>query len=94
VKVPLPYANSANMKLPLLAASLPGALSLSPAHAGTLGGDNPTVTGFGTLAAARSNTEDARFVRAQQREGTASTTTIGLESNLGPQATYTLSDSV
>ncbi|MUI12536.1 hypothetical protein GJV26_08640 [Massilia dura] len=62
------------------------------ASAATLGNDNLSITGFGTLAAARSNTDDARFTRANQREGTAGTNTIGLDSNLGLQATYTFSD--
>ncbi len=80
------------MKHTLLAASILTALGLMPVQAATLGNDQLTISGFGTLAAARSNTEDARFTRSNQREGTAGTTTFGLDSNLGLQATYTLSD--
>lgn len=83
------------MKLKLSAAFVLGALCLMQANAtnaATLGDGNLNITGFGTLAAAKSNTEDARFTRANQREGTAGTSTIGLDSNLGLQATYTLSD--
>jgi len=80
------------MKRKLLVASILGALSLAQAHAATLGNENLTISGFGTLAAAKSNTEDARFTRGNQREGTAGTNTFGLDSNLGLQATYTLSD--
>ena len=80
------------MKQKLLVASILGALSLAQANAATLGGDNLTISGFGTLAAAKSNTEDARFTRANQREGTAGTATFGLDSNLGLQATYTFDD--
>jgi len=82
------------MKRKLLVASVLGALSLAQAHAATLGNENLTISGFGTLAAAKSNTEDARFTRANQREGTAGTTTFGLDSNLGLQATYTFSDKI
>ena len=80
------------MKQKLLAAAILGALSLSQAQAATLGNDDLTISGFGTLAAAKSNTEDARFTRANQREGTAGTNTFGLDSNLGLQATYTIND--
>ncbi|WP_338770903.1 hypothetical protein [Massilia sp. METH4] len=79
----------------LSAATVLGALCLmqaSAANAVTIGDGNLNITGFGTLAAAKSNTEDARFTRANQREGTAGTSTIGLDSNLGLQATYTFSD--
>jgi len=82
------------MKRKLLVASVLGALSLAQAHAATLGNENLAISGFGTLAAAKSNTEDARFTRANQREGTAGTTTFGLDSNLGLQATYTFSDKI
>ncbi|GGY81740.1 porin [Pseudoduganella plicata] len=80
------------MKQKLLVAAIVGILSLAQAQAATLGNDNLTISGFGTLAAARSNTEDARFTRANQREGTAGTNTFGLDSNLGLQATYTIND--
>ncbi|WEF30910.1 porin [Pseudoduganella chitinolytica] len=82
------------MKHTLIAAAVLAATCLPHAQAATLGGDNLTISGFGTLAAARSNTEDARFTRSNQREGTAGTTTIGLDSNLGLQATYTFNDKV
>ena len=82
------------MKRKLLVASILGALGLAQAQAATLGNENLTISGFGTLAAARSNSDDARFTRANQREGTAGTTTFGLDSNLGLQATYTFSDKV
>ena len=80
------------MKLKLLAAAIVGALGIAHANAADLGGENLSITGFGTLAAAKSNTEEARYVRSNQREGTAGTTTIGLDSNLGLQATYKFSD--
>lgn len=80
------------MKLKLSAAFVLGALCAMQANAASLGNDNLSITGFGTLAAAKSNTEDARYTRANQREGTAGTSTIGLDSNLGLQATYTFSD--
>jgi hypothetical protein len=80
------------MKQKLLVASILGALSLAQAGAATLGNENLTISGFGTLAAAKSNTEDVRFGRDNQREGTAGTATFGLDSNLGLQATYTFND--
>jgi len=80
------------MKHTLLAASILTALGLVPAHAASLGGENLTISGFGTLAAARSNTDESRFTRANQREGTAGTATFGLDSNLGLQATYTFNE--
>jgi hypothetical protein len=85
-------SDSISMKLKLSAAFVVSALCAIQANAATLGNDNLSITGFGTLAAAKSNTEDARFTRSNQREGTAGTSTIGLDSNLGLQATYTFSD--
>ncbi|GGY81726.1 porin [Pseudoduganella plicata] len=82
------------MKRKLLVASILGALSLAQAQAATLGNENLTISGFGTLAAAKSNSEDVRFNRDNQREGTAGTTTFGLDSNLGLQATYTFNDKI
>jgi hypothetical protein len=83
------------MKMKLSAVLVLGALGLmqaGAANAVAIGDGNLNVSGFGTLAAAKSNTEDARFTRANQREGTAGTSTLGLDSNLGLQATYTFSD--
>ncbi len=80
------------MKHKALVAALLGTFALANAGAATLGSDKLTISGFGTLAAAKSNTEDARFTRANQREGTAGTNTFGLDSNLGLQATYTFDD--
>lgn len=81
------------MKQRLLVAALLGALG-AQAQAASLGNENLNISGFGTLAGACSNGDDARYTRANQREGTAGTTTLGLDSNLGLQATYTLSDSL
>src|SRR5450830_1208326 len=80
------------MKHTLLVAALLGTFAMANAGAATLGGDQLTISGFGTLAAAKSNTEEARFTRANQREGTAGTNTFGLDSNLGLQATYSFDD--
>ena len=82
------------MKQKVLVAALLGAIGIANAGAATLGDDKLTISGFGTVAAAKSNTEEARFARVNQREGTAGTNTFGLDSNLGLQATYTLSDKV
>ena len=82
------------MKIKLLVAALLGTAGIAHANAADLGGDSLSITGFGTLAAAKSNTEEARYVRSNQREGTAGNTTIGLDSNLGLQATYKFSDNL
>jgi hypothetical protein len=80
------------MNKKLLVVALLGTLGTTCASAANLGGENLTITGFGTLGVAKSDTEEARYTRSNQREGTAGTTTIGLDSNLGLQATYKISD--
>ena len=53
-----------------------------------------SVSGFGTIGAARSDTDKAQFVRSNQAEGVADTAKIGLDSNLGLQASYEFNDVV
>ncbi|MYM26258.1 porin [Duganella sp. FT135W] len=54
--------------------------------------DGLTVSGFGTIGAARSDTNEARFVRSNQAEGVADTAKFGLDSNLGLQVDYEFND--
>jgi len=53
-----------------------------------------SVSGFGTIGAARSDTDKAQFVRSNQAEGVADTAKIGLDSNLGLQASFEFNDVV
>lgn len=75
------------MKKQLLVAALLAALGVQ-AQAGTLGDGNLTISGFGTLAAAKSDTDTAQFARYNQAVGVKDGVRIGLDSNLGLQATY------
>lgn len=53
---------------------------------------NLSISGFGTLGAARSDTDKAQFVRYNQAEGVADKVRIGLDSNLGLQASYKINE--
>jgi hypothetical protein len=59
----------------------------SGAHAGDV-----SISGFGTLGVAKSDTDAAQFVRYNQAQGVADHARIGLDSNLGLQASYALDD--
>lgn len=51
--------------------------------------DSPlSLSGFGTLGAASTNTDDAQFIRYNQARGARSGFTTGTDSNLGLQASY------
>ncbi|NRR29382.1 porin [Oxalobacteraceae bacterium] len=60
------------------------------AHAGITDGGDFSISGFGTLGIAKSNTSEAQFVRYNQAEGIGSQARIGLDTNLGLQASYVL----
>lgn len=77
------------MNKTLLAAALFAAMQ---AQAGTLDDGNLSLSGFGTLGVAKSNTDQAQFTRYNQAEGVADQAKIGLDSNLGLQATYKIND--
>ncbi|WP_431476159.1 porin [Massilia eburnea] len=81
------------MKKQLLAAAMLAATSMM-AQAGTLGDGNLSISGFGTLGVAKTNSDDAKFARYNQAAGTGDSPRIGLDSNLGLQATYTFNDSL
>jgi len=79
------------MKKQLLVASFLAALAVQ-AQAGTLDDGNLSISGFGTLGIAKSDTDQAQFARYNQAEGVQDKARIGLDSNLGLQATYTFND--
>jgi len=81
------------MKKQLLAAAMLAATSMM-AQAGTLGDGNLSISGFGTLGVAKTNSDDAKFARYNQAAGTGDSPRIGLDSNLGLQATYTFNESL
>src|SRR5476649_392539 len=82
------------MKKQLLVAAVFAATASMQAQAGTLGDDNLTISGFGTLGVAKTNTDQAQFARYNQAEGVADKAKIGLDSNLGLQGTYKFSDTL
>jgi hypothetical protein len=49
-----------------------------------------TVSGFGTLAVTKTNTDAAQFVRPNQASGAGKTAIVGVDSNFGVQASSTL----
>ncbi|WP_342114423.1 porin [Pseudoduganella sp. OTU4001] len=79
------------MKKQLLAAAILAATGMM-AQAGTLGDGNLSISGFGTLGVAQTDKDDAKFARYNQASGTGDSPRIGLDSNLGLQASYTFND--
>lgn len=51
-----------------------------------------SISGFGTLGVARSNTDKAQFVRYNQAEGVDDGWRLGLDTNLGLQTSYQFND--
>ena len=62
------------------------------AHAGIGDSGNLSISGFGTLGVAESNSNQAQFARYNQAEGVGDQARIGLDTNLGLQASYALDD--
>ena len=62
------------------------------AHAGTGDSGNLTISGFGTLGVAKSDTNEAQFARYNQAQGVGEDARIGLDTNLGLQASYGFDD--
>ncbi|MFZ6672947.1 hypothetical protein [Undibacterium sp. Xuan67W] len=81
------------MKLTPYMALLALPLAISSAYAAD-STDGPTITisGFGTAALTRSNTDDAEFSRPNQYAGVKSTAKTGPDSNFGIQATAKMND--
>ncbi|MBY0241559.1 MAG: OprO/OprP family phosphate-selective porin [Burkholderiaceae bacterium] len=81
------------MKRLTLATSVLAALMALPhAQAAFVDDGKLSISGFGTLGVAKSDTDKAQFVRYNQAEGVADGWRLGLDSNLGLQATYQLTD--
>ncbi|WP_332852142.1 porin [Duganella sp. S19_KUP01_CR8] len=71
------------MKKTILACAVLTACSHAGADQGSL-----NISGFGSLGVAKSNTNEAQFVRYNQAEGIGDQARIGLDTNLGLQASY------
>ncbi|MTV37303.1 porin [Duganella radicis] len=80
------------MKKQLLVAAVLAATAAMQAHAGVLDDGNLSISGFGTLGVAKSNTDDAKFARYNQADGVGDSARLGLDTNLGLQATYKIND--
>ncbi|KQQ47217.1 hypothetical protein ASF61_00745 [Duganella sp. Leaf126] len=80
------------MKKQLLAAAILAAMATMQAHAGALDDGNLTISGFGTLGAAKSNSDTAQYGRYNQAEGAGDSPRLGVDTNLGLQATYKVND--
>ncbi|MES2257806.1 MAG: porin [Pseudomonadota bacterium] len=80
------------MKKQFLAASVLAAIGMMQAQAGTLDNGNLSISGFGTLGVAKSDTDDVQFARYNQAVGVMDSPRIGLDSNLGLQASYKFND--
>jgi hypothetical protein len=80
------------MKKQLLVAAVFAATAAMQAQAGVLDDGNLSISGFGTLGVAKSNTDDVKFARYNQADGVGDSARIGLDTNLGLQATYKIND--
>lgn len=76
----------------IMSAAVLAALGTTHAYAGALDSGDLTISGFGTLGIAKSNTDDVRFVRYNQAEGVSDGVRLGLDTNLGLQASYKIND--
>lgn len=75
-----------------ISATLVAATAAVPAQAGVLDDGNLSISGFGTVGAAQSNTDDVKFARYNQADGVGNSARLGLDTNLGLQATYKFND--
>ncbi|MES3021631.1 MAG: porin [Pseudomonadota bacterium] len=80
------------MKKQFLATLVLAAIGMPQAQAGALDSGDLSISGFGTLGIAKSDTGDIEFVRYNQAVGVKDSPRIGLDSNLGLQAGYRISD--
>ncbi|HJU98929.1 MAG TPA: porin [Burkholderiaceae bacterium] len=78
------------MKQLVLASALIAAFG--GAQAGAMDDGNLSIGGFGTLGVARADTDKAQFTRYNQAEGVGDKARIGLDTNLGLQASYKVND--
>ncbi len=80
------------MKKQLLVAAVIAATAALQAQAGALDDGKLSISGFGTLGVAKSNTDEAKFARYNQADGVGDSARLGLDTNLGLQATYKIND--
>lgn len=80
------------MKKQLLVAAVLAATAAMQAQAGVMDDGNLSISGFGTVGVAKSNTDDVKFARYNQADGVGDSARIGLDTNLGLQATYKIND--
>ncbi|NVM76242.1 hypothetical protein FHW83_002037 [Duganella sp. SG902] len=80
------------MKKQLLVAAVIAATAALRAQAGALDDGNLSISGFGTLGVAKSNTDEVKFARYNQADGVGDSARLGLDTNLGLQATYKIND--
>jgi hypothetical protein len=81
------------MKKRFLATLLTMPLALANAFADdATGGPTVKVSGYGTVAMTRTDTDDAQFARPNQASGVGKTARTGVDSNLGLQANVTVND--
>jgi hypothetical protein len=81
------------MKRLTLATSVLAALMALPhAQAAIVDDGKLSISGFGTIGVAKSDTDKAQFVRYNQAEGVADGWRLGLDTNLGLQSTYQFTD--
>ncbi len=73
---------SASIALTLLSGAV-------PAWAATALGEHVTVSGFGTLGAVRTNSDEGEYVREKQVSGATTSASLKVDSNLGLQVTAT-----
>ncbi len=64
------------------------------AHAGVMDDGNLSISGFGTLGVAKTDTDKAEFTRYNQAEGVKDKARIGLDTNLGLQASYKVNEQI
>ncbi|CAN7547271.1 hypothetical protein LJR289_003806 [Pseudoduganella sp. LjRoot289] len=80
------------MKRAFYVSSLLAAMALPQAQAALVDDGKLSISGFGTLGVAKSDTDQAQFVRYNQATGVGDSWRLGLDTNLGLQASYKLSE--
>lgn len=78
------------MKIPSRSIALALLAGAAPAWAATALGEHVTVSGFGTLGVVRTNSDEGEYVREKQVTGATTSASMKVDSNLGLQATATV----
>jgi hypothetical protein len=82
------------MKRALYVSSMLAAMALPQAQAALVDDGKLSISGFGTLGVAKSDTDVAQFARYNQATGVGDSWRAGLDTNLGLQAGYKISDQI